>query len=107
MNEYVTTISVNSIEATLKFSAETAELFPFQMSAILERYPDNFTEYAAAFRPPALAYCGYYIHCKNTGANLLLSFDDFCLWSADAIKTEEGRRLLNHINELYTKAAEA
>lgn len=99
-------ISIKGIEAKLKFGPATAELFPHQMSAMLERYPENFTEYAALFRPPTLAYCGYYINCKETEMPLVLSFDDFCEWSVEARETEEGRQLLNKINELYTKLAE-
>jgi hypothetical protein len=106
MEGYNIEIFITGINANLTFNRRTAELFPHQMSAMLERYPDNFTEYSALFRPPTLAYCGYYVHCQETDMPVILSFDDFCEWSKDALETEEGRLLMNNISELYSKHAE-
>lgn len=100
-------ISVKGITTTLTFDKRTAELYPHQMSAIMQLYPDRFTEYAALFRPPALAYCGYYIHCKDSQKPLKIPFDDFLIWSTQTLKTASGRHLMNQINELYSKHAEA
>lgn len=100
-------ISIKGIPATLIFDKRTAELFPYNLNAILKRYPDSFTEYSAYFRPPTLAYCGYYIHCHDANISADISFDDFCEWADSARKNQEGRCLLNLINELYQKHVEA
>lgn len=95
-------ISIKGIPTTLKFDINTAEWFRCNYSAMLQRYPDGFTELAAGLRSTTIAFCAYHIYCKDIRASATLTFDDFFTWATEQSQTEEGRQMLNKINDLFS-----